>query len=336
MSNMMIDEREEDSAEELAEEQALQNVINGVEPVDTKDVDTKKDIDNDNNNKEIDDEDFDEADNEDLDDELNADDEDNNDEEKDKDSDDNSDNASDDFETLSVNVNGVDIEINSDTELREVVKKLTEDKPFEVNNEREMLDQAGLSEDDISLLADIKSGSKAALNELLKRQNVTLDDLDDARDEKYSKEFKFEEVTEVQAIAKQIMGDETFLGEYNTEVGKLPKDFAEAIHSDATAMKHFVKHVKSGLTKELIPAATKESTLKGIPFMEAYAKIGRELAGKKTEAKSEAKKEKREVKEESRSRRAKRSQNRSSTQKEPTAADINAMSEEDFVAKYGE
>lgn len=336
MSNIITDDDTGDLAAEEAEEQALQDIINGVEPEDNDAGDDNDDDNNDNSTIDDDDEDFNDDDNDDdnpdddndLDDDSNNDDSDDNDD-NDKNEDDN------DFETLSVEIDGTEIEVNSESELRAVVKKLTEDKPFSVNNEKRMLEQANLTKEDIALLADIKAGDKSAINELLKRQKVSLDDLDEVTDE-YSQKFDYKEATELDSLAEQIVNDTEFLGTYNDHVSQLPQDFAEAVHSDPVAMKNFVKHVKSGLAGKIIPEAKKAAMLNSTSFMEEYAKIGRQLAGKAPAGKQAKKEVKREVKEKSRSRRAKRSQNRSGKPKEFSASEIANMTEDEFTEHFGE
>lgn len=332
MSNVMLDEDIGQSEAEIAEEAAFQRELNGEDPIEINKADQNvnqnenKDLD-----KEIDDKLTDKKEDLDLEDkEDKADEEDNNDDNPDDNNDDEQ-----DFEKLSVKVNGQDIEINSEKELRTIVAKLSENSSkTTINNEKRMLEAAGLSKEDIGLLSDIKKGNKAAINEFLKSQKISLDDLDDAKDEEYKTEFDYKEPTAIDQVAEQILSDSTFAEQYRTTAATLPKDFSDAIHSDPVAMENFAKHVKSGLAGEVIPLATKASIVEGIPFMEAYAKIGREVAAKKAGKADE--KPARKVDEESRSRRSKRSASRSDAPKEDTPEDIANMSEADFVAKYGE
>jgi len=309
MNNFIEDEGLELTEEEIAEEQALQDEFNGVSREEEEDEE-----------KEIETEDQEEE------------------EEDDNTTDNNNDDNEEEFEELEIELDGTSVKISSEKELRDAVKALSLRRQTSViNNEKRMLDQAGLTAEDISLLADIKSGSKAAINKLLEDQKLTLDDLEEAQNEKYEKGFEYKEPTEVEILAEQITSDKAFHEEYVSEVSKIPKDFAEAIHSDPVAMKHFMRHVKTGLTKEIIPAAKKAAILENIPFHEAYAKIGRELAEAKSKEKiTETKKQKREVDVKSRKKRSSKRQNRSDTPKDFTPDEIANMSDEDFIKHFGE
>ena len=200
-----------------------------------------------------------------------------------------------------------------------------------------MLEQAGLTNDDIALLADIKSGDLAAAKKLLELNKMTLDDIDEVTEE-YQKKFDYKEQSETEQLAEQIMADEAFSTTYKGELAKLPDDFVQNVHADATAMKHFMRHVRSGLTKELIPQATKKAAIENIPFAEAYATLGREMAKQMGNKKETPKKEtkKREVDEKSRQRRSRKRSNRSDAPKDFTADDIKNMSDAEFVKHFGE
>ena len=243
---------------------------------------------------------------------------------------------SSDFEPITIKVNGNEITLDSKDELQKYMVKMENNKPSKRKSKNDQLiEQSGLSESDIQLLVDAKKGNKAALAKLASDAKIDLLDIEEGMDSKYEAEFKPSYMSEVDEIAEDIMNNEPLYEKFQGAVKSVPQDFVQAISNDASALKHFAGHVESGLAEKIIPLATKAAMLNDEPFLNAYARIGREIS---ESTPSEKKVEKRKVNpraDQLRKRASKTKGSNKGTKSVDSADDVWNMSTEDFNKKYG-
>jgi len=245
-------------------------------------------------------------------------------------------NTGSDFKPIEVEINGNKISIDSEDELQTFVRQFgnqNKTKTQRKTKEQLILEQAGLSEEDLRLLADAKSGDKAAIAKLAKQSNVDIYDLDEDLADEYSPKFDVEMPSEVDQVAEEIMNNQELHTKFQEVVKSVPQDFTAVLVQDASALKNFAEHVESGLAQKIIPQAIKQQMLNGGNFIDHYAKIGREMVAHNQLEKTVRKKNPRAEELKKRARNNKGT-NKGTKTKE-TAEDVWSMSDKEFEKKFG-
>ena len=262
--------------------------------------------------------------------------EDNNDDTSDN-SDSNSSENNSNFEPVEVTINGQTISLNSQEELLQFVKKggssakVTSRK----SENDQVIEQGKLSQNDLALLIDAKNGNKAAIAKLAKDSGIDIYDIDDDAAAGYKQQFQANIATEVDHVAEDIMQDTQLHESFKQVVSTVPKDFAEVLSTDASALRHFADHVKSGLAQKVIPEAIKQQMLHGGTFLENYAKIGREMSeSKEAPEKSKTKRKENPRADNLRKRAANPKSKNKGTRTKVTGDDVWNLSDEDFKKQY--
>jgi len=242
----------------------------------------------------------------------------------------NDDDNNDTFTPIKVNIGGKEIEITEQSRIQELLEKAinSEVKPKSVSKSTndKMIEQFGISEDDLELLANVKNGDKSAMARLLKDLDVDEIDMDDA--ENYSPEVKYKEESEIDQVANEILADETWTKQYWDVKKDLPTDFIEKIEADASLLRSFSSHVKSGLAQEIKPLAIQHIANNGGDFLTAYDTVGKALVEQKHKEFKQEKKTEREVDKEARER---MQRNKNSQSKDTfSVEDVSTMSEEEL------
>jgi hypothetical protein len=197
--------------------------------------------------------------------------------------------------------------------------------------------QAGISDVELALLADVKAGKPGAIKALAELGKIDLADAEDSEGD-YTPEFKVEKKSDVDKAIASISADKELATQFNNTLATVPDDFIASISGDAKDLLRFAGHVKSGIAQELIPLATKASALNGKSLLENYVEIGEQKYLKAGKSKEEAKadnKPKREVteKEKSLRERASKDADTNKTSSSSTVDDIWNMTAEEMNEK---
>ncbi len=199
-----------------------------------------------------------------------------------------------DFNPIEMKVNGINITINSQEELLEFAQKgvsSLEDKPKIDSDTDKFVNQAKLSSDDLTLLADAKAGDVNAIAKLAKDNNINLNNLTDESANEYQPQFEMTQKTEVDTVAENIMQDTKHAEHFKEVAQTVPSEFKNIISSDAKLLSVFSDQIRSGLAQKIIPEALKSQALQGGNFFDNYVKIGRDIySSGKEQAKSQPRK----------------------------------------------
>ena len=246
---------------------------------------------------------------------------------------DNNDSGNDsDFEPITVRLNGNEIQLDNMSEVKQYLAKKNSAPTSRKNKSQQLMEQSGLSEEDIALMVDAKKGNKAAIAKLAKNAEVDVYDLDDEMAESYTPEFQAQYMSEVDEVAEEIMSNESLAKDFQEVTKTLPEDFIGAIASNPIALRNFAQHVESGLAQEVLPQAMKKMLLEGGDLLTHYTTLGEEAfqARSKDPAASKTKRKLNPRAEELKKQATKKSSKPGKRKGEVTASDIWDMSDEDF------
>ena len=203
-------------------------------------------------------------------------------------------------------------------------------------NEKTILEQGNLTSDDLKLLIDAKNGSKEAIAKLAELAKVDVFDLDSEMASQYKGQFEPYIESDIDKVANEILADVEHATNFRNVSNSLPRDFMNAISSNAEALKNFSGHIKSGLAQEVIPMAITAQMRFGGSFMDHYVDIGQKVSANKT-AQAEAKPVRSMSTEEvaMRQRASAKSGSHVEPKKDNSAEDIWNLSDAEFAEKYG-
>jgi len=235
-----------------------------------------------------------------------------------------------DFEPIEVEVSGHKVTINSKEEMLAYIKAGASSfskEPEKFTEEKTIISQAGLSADDLKLIAEAKAGSKEAIALIAKRAGVDILDVENEMAESYKQQKEYYQPSEVDQVADEILKDEVHASEFRRISGTLPQDFMQEITSNARDLKAFSNHIKNGIAQKVIPLAINSQIVNGGTFLENYNKVGFEMSQqtKQPEQKREIGEREKELRKRASSGRGNNHQSQSTSDK-----DIWDMSDEDF------
>jgi len=248
-----------------------------------------------------------------------------------------------DFKPIEVEIGETKIIINSQEELMDLAKKGLSSanvKKSDSENDR-FVSQANISKEELTLLADIKSGDVSAIAKLAELSKIDILDIDADKAGEYKPSFEVSVESDVEKVASEIMLDEAHAGVLRNAINTMPQgsDFINVISTDAAKLKAFSNHVRTGLAQQIIPEAIKAHAINGGSFFDHYANIGRTISGQQNNSKSEdsskeSKKSERVVSEKEKKLRSRANDNSKDSgegNKGLTADDIHNMSDEEFA-----
>jgi hypothetical protein len=243
------------------------------------------------------------------------------------------------FTPIEIEVGGHKVKITSQEDLMAYVTKGAESfskKEDKFVNEKTILEQGQLTADDLKLLVDAKNGSKEAIAKLAEIGKVDVFDLDSEMASQYKGQFEPYIESDVDKVANEILADVEHATTFRNISNNLPRDFMNAVSSNAEALKNFSGHIKSGLAQEVIPMAITAQMRYGGSFMDHYVDIGQKVSAGKT-AKEEAKPTRSMSAEEisMRQRASAKTGSHVETKKDNSAEDIWNLSDAEFAEKYG-
>jgi hypothetical protein len=179
------------------------------------------------------------------------------------------------FEPLHVSINGLDVTLNSMSEVQSYLNKVNSMPKKAPSEAEQILTQSGLSIEDISLLVDAKRGDAAAIKALASASNISLLDVEDAGE--YQRKFAPQFMTDVDVVANEILSDSKWASDFKHVSSQIPDSMVSAIGSDAESLRHFGLHVKEGIAQKILPEAMKIHALTGKDPMEAYLEVGNKM-----------------------------------------------------------
>lgn len=243
------------------------------------------------------------------------------------------------FTPIEIEVGGYKVKITSQEDLMAYVTKGAESfskKEDKFVNEKTILEQGNLTSDDLKLLIDAKNGSKEAIAKLAELAKVDVFDLDSEMASQYKNQFEPYIESDIDKVANEILADVEHAANFRNVSNSLPKDFMNAISSNAEALKNFSGHIKSGLAQEVIPMAITAQMRYGGSFMDHYVDIGQKVSANKT-AQTEVKPTRSMSTEEvaMRQRASAKSGSHVESKKDNSAEDIWNLSDAEFAEKYG-
>jgi len=235
-----------------------------------------------------------------------------------------------DFEPIEVEVSGHKVTITSKEEMLAYIKAGASSfnkEPEKYSEEKTIISQAGLSADDLKLIAEAKDGSKEAIALIAKKAGVDILDVENEMAESYKQQKEYHQQSEVDVVADEILKDETHANEFRKISATLPNDFMDEITSNAKDLKAFSNHIRSGIAQKVIPLAINSQMVNGGTFLENYNKVGFALSQQKQEPEK-----KREVGEREKDLRKRASSGKGNNHQSQSTSDqdIWDMSDEDF------
>ena len=241
-----------------------------------------------------------------------------------------------DFEPITVNFNGSQIQLENMSEVKSYLARTGKPNGTKTSKEKQLMAQSGLSEEDIALMVDAKKGNKGAIAKLAKNANVDVYDLDDEMAESYTPEFQAQYMSEVDEVAEEIMSNESLAQEFQEVTKSLPEDFIGAIASNPVALRNFAQHVESGLAQEVLPQAMKKVLLEGGDLLTHYTTLGEAAFHNKREKPSDSKTTRKlspragELKKQATKKKVGQSKKKTTL----SADDVWNMSDEDFAKEF--
>ncbi len=205
----------------------------------------------------------------------------------------------DNFEKVTINVNGHNIEIDSKEELMSFVKKGAESfgkEDKKESAEQEIIEQGNLTREDLQLLIDAKNGDAKAIAKLAENAKVDLLEIDNNDAQEYTPKFQYQEKTEIDRVAQEILSKPDLATKFRQVSSSLPSSFIDKVAQNADDLRTFSNHVETGLAEKIIPEAIK-LTYKGYDFTQAYVVASIELGKKAKKEMEEADVKKRNISE---------------------------------------
>ena len=251
-----------------------------------------------------------------------------------EDSDEDESNEETSFEPVTLDVNGTEVTVDNISDLVAYAKKgASVANQTETHVEEKLIiDQGQLSQDDLKLLVDAKNGSKEAIAKLAELGKVDTMEIEEDSAKDYRPQFQATQVSDVDKVANDIAQDADLKESFQRVTRTLPQDFTSQLSSDAGMLKDFARHVKDGIAQEIIPKALTAQMRDGGSFMDAYTKVGQQLT---TERQKPAEvREERQVDTKAQKLREKATSNKSLKKTKVTGGkDIWDLSQEEFDKK---
>ena len=136
-----------------------------------------------------------------------------------------------------------------------------------------------ITQEDLHLLADLKSGNADALKSIAKQNGVDMFSLDADVDYKPSEANRMSIPSEVDLVAESIMQDTETATKIQSLNQHIPDDFRSKLASDANMLRLYANDVKSGMAERILPEAVKLKAINpNADFLEIYSHVGMKIA----------------------------------------------------------
>ena len=136
-----------------------------------------------------------------------------------------------------------------------------------------------ITQEDLHLLADLKSGNADALKSIAKQNGVDMLSLDADVDYKPSEANRMSIPSEVDLVAESIMQDTDTATKIQSLNQHIPDDFRAKLATDANMLRLYANDVKSGMAERILPEAVKLKAINpNADFLEIYSHVGMKIA----------------------------------------------------------
>jgi hypothetical protein len=178
---------------------------------------------------------------------------------------------------------GMEIDISSEKELVELAHKGFDyfKKTQELAKWRkdiDVIENAGLSIQELQLLADVKNGDKTAMASLVNTYGYDPMDIEPSDSASYKPEPVAPVNYEIESIVENIKSNPEHAEHFQKIATAVPDDFLNEVGSDPVKLMHFDDHIRRGLADKIVPEALKAQALYGGSFMEHYTRLGQKLS----------------------------------------------------------
>jgi hypothetical protein len=176
----------------------------------------------------------------------------------------------------------LEIEVNDPKELVELAHKGFDyfKKTQELakwRNDIKIIEEGGLSREELMLLKDIKSGNKEAVAKMMEVYGIDPLEVEPEKANAYQQTQIPETNYEVDSIIEEIQSEPEHAAHFSRVAQAVPDDFLNEVASDPIKLRHFNDHVKRGIADKVIPEALKAQMMYGGSFMEHYTRIGQQI-----------------------------------------------------------
>ena len=136
-----------------------------------------------------------------------------------------------------------------------------------------------ITQEDLHLLADLKSGNADALKSIAKQNGVDMFSLDADVDYKPSEANRMSIPSEVDLVAESIMQDTETATKIQSLNQHIPDDFRSKLATDANMLRLYANDVKSGMAERILPEAVKLKAMNpNADFLEIHSHVGMKIA----------------------------------------------------------
>ena len=143
-----------------------------------------------------------------------------------------------------------------------------------------IMEENNLSEDDLNLLIELKSGNKEAFNKLLSDIKIDPLDLEQKENSDYTPKNYGKELPdpEMEQVITEIRNDADNFPVVQEALNSMPQDFYDAVSANPGGMKSLYEDVKSGVYAKVMPEVMKLQALYGpSDTMKMYVETARRL-----------------------------------------------------------
>ena len=162
-------------------------------------------------------------------------------------------------------------------------KNMQQIKPF--SRSIGIMEKYGITENDLTLLAEGKSGSKEAFARMMVDAKVDSVDVDTEGNENYTP--KDPGVTpidhEMEQVKSEINSDTEYFPAMKQAITDMPQDFYDLVNNEPQALNNLYNDVKGGIYQQIMPEVIKQQMLGSKePTVDLYIKVANKMFSKET------------------------------------------------------
>lgn len=176
------------------------------------------------------------------------------------------------FKPVTLKVDGKDFEVTDREDFHRLANRganVKAPKAESMVNEKNIIEQGGLSQADLTLLIDAKNGDANAIAKIAELGKIDVMDLTEDMSNEYSASFQMKQESEVDKVAREIM-DGQGEAQFREASETTPQDFRNELSTNAQYLRAFATHVSDGNAKDFINNAKRNSIMSGKTFMQCY------------------------------------------------------------------
>ncbi len=174
-----------------------------------------------------------------------------------------------------------------------------------------IMEDNGLSEADLNMLVEAKSGNKQALAKLLSDANIDAFDIEDEEIENYTPADYGKDIPDpaMEQVKSEINSDTEYVSKVENAIDTMPQDFYDLVSGDARALNSLYGDIKNGSYDAIMPEVIKQQALYGsdLPTVDLYIQIAKQISQQNVPQKQEVNEPKATPKQDSKEQRRKAS-----------------------------